>query len=127
MLSTIAAIIFTALSALVGAFQLALVCGAPWGEVTLGGRYKGALPKRIRVVAVVSAVLIFGFAVIVLARTGLAFLDLTTISSKLIWGVVAYFLLGSLLNYITPSKRERALWFPIVAAMLACSLIVALL
>jgi hypothetical protein len=125
MLTTIAALIFTVLSALVGVFQLALVFGAPWGEVTLGGRYKGALPKHIRVAPAVSAVLIFGFAVIVLARAGLAFYDLKSLSAKLIWGVAAYCFLGSLMNYITPSKRERVLWFPIVAAMLICSLLVA--
>jgi hypothetical protein len=123
MLTTIASIIFTALSALVGVFQLALVFGAPWGEVTLGGRYKGALPKHIRVAPAVSAVLIFGFAVIVLARAGLAFYE--AFSAKLIWGVAAYCFLGSVMNYITPSKRERALWFPIVAVMLICSLLVA--
>jgi hypothetical protein len=123
---TIAAIIFTALSAFVGAFQLALVFGAPWGEVTLGGRYKGALPNRIRAAPAVSAVLILGFAVIVLARAGLAFFDLGPLSVKLIWGVAAYCLLGSLMNYLTPSKRERALWFPVVAVMLICSLLVAL-
>jgi hypothetical protein len=66
MLTAIAAIIFTALSVLVGVFQFALVFGAPWGEVTLGGRYKGALPKHIRAAPAVSAVFIFGFAVIVL-------------------------------------------------------------
>lgn len=126
MLNTFAAIVFTALSALVGGFQLALSIGAPWGEVTLGGRYKGALPRRLRVVSVASAILIFGFAVIVLARAGLGFAELKSLSSKLIWAVAAYCLAGSFLNYFTPSKRERALWFPIVAVMSICSLLVAL-
>jgi hypothetical protein len=126
MLSTIAAVVFAALSTSVGVFQLALVFGAPWGQVTLGGRYEGTLPRHVRAAPAVSAVLIFGLALIVLTRAGLVFFDLKFLSAKLIWGVVAYCLLGSLLNYITPSKRERALWFPVVAVMSMCSLIVAL-
>lgn len=125
MLTTLAAVLFTSLSALVGGFQFALVFGAPLGEYTLGGRYNGALPTRIRVVPAVSSVLSVSFAVTVLSRAGLAFVDLQLLSAKLIWAVTAYCLLGSLLNLITKSKRERALWFPIVATMLVCSLIVA--
>ena len=126
MLSTIAAIAFTALSTVVVVFQLALAFGAPLGDVTMGGRYRGALPRHIRVVPALSAVLITGFAAVVLARAGMAFVELQVLSTKLIWVVVAYCAVGSLANYITPSKWERALWFPMVAVMLACSLIVAL-
>ena len=125
MLTAIAAILFTALAAFVAAFQLALVVGAPWGEVTLGGRYRGALPARMRIAALFSAILLTGFAVIVLARAELAFVGLRSLSSKLVWAVAAYCLAGSVLNYITPSKRERALWFPVVVAMLVCCLCVA--
>jgi FtsH-binding integral membrane protein len=96
------------------------------GALTLGGRYEGALPSRTRFPPAVSAFLICGFAAIVLACAGLAFTQFQSVSNKLIWGVVAYCLLGSLVNFITPSKRERALWFPVVAVMLVCSLVVAL-
>jgi hypothetical protein len=125
MLSTIAALVFIALATLVGVFQLALVLGAPWGDATMGGRYKGAIPRHIRVVPLASAVLIFFFLVIVITRAGLALVDFRSLSTKLIWAVVSYCLLGALLNFATPSRRERTLWFPVVAGMLVCSLIVA--
>jgi hypothetical protein len=92
----------------------------------MGGRYKGSLPPQIRIAPVLSVVLIVGFAIIVLSRAELAFLGLANLSAKLIWGVVAYCSLGVVLNYFTPSERERALWLPVVAVMLACGLIVAL-
>jgi hypothetical protein len=92
----------------------------------MGGRYKGSLPPQIRIAPVLSVVLIVGFAIIVLSRAELAFPGLANLSAKLIWGVVAYCSLGVVLNYFTPSERERALWLPVVAVMLACSLIVAL-
>ena len=41
---TLAALVFGLLSLVVAAFQLALVLGAPWGEFTFGGRWRGALP-----------------------------------------------------------------------------------
>jgi hypothetical protein len=125
MLSTISALIFVSLSTLVGAFQIALVFGAPWGDATMGGRYKGAIPRRMRVVPLVSAALIFCFVVIVITRAGLGFVDFKSLSRKLIWVVVSYCLLGAFMNFATPSKRERTLWFPVVAVMLVCSLIVA--
>lgn len=125
MITTIAAIAFVVLATLAALFQLALVAGAPWGEVTLGGRYKGALPPRMRAAPLVSAVVLLAFAAVVLARAELAFGSHGG-ASRLIWVVVAYCVLGSLMNFVTPSKRERALWLPVVAAMLACSLVVAL-
>jgi hypothetical protein len=126
MLDTLAAILFAVLSTLVCVFQIALVLGAPWGELTRGGRYKGAIPYRMRFVPMVSLVLIGGFAVIMLSRAGVAFLDLGARSAGLVWVVVAYCTLGVLANYFTPSRRERIFWLPVVSVMLACSLIVAL-
>ena len=39
-------------------FQLALAFGAPWGEFTQGGRFKGTLPLSGRILAVLSLSLI---------------------------------------------------------------------
>jgi hypothetical protein len=126
MLSTVAAIGFAVLASAVIVFQLALVLGAPWGELTLGGRYRGALPLRLRAVPLASAVLIGGFSAIVLARAGLAFASLQGASGSLVWFVVAYCAAGVLANAATPSRRERALWLPVVGAMLLASAVVAL-
>lgn len=121
-----AAWFFAALSLGVAAFQVALALGAPWGEWTLGGRYRGALPPRVRGVPVVSAVLLASFAAVVLSRAGVAFPALAGVSDTAVWAVVAYCALGTVANAITPSRRERALWLPVVVGMLASSLRVAL-
>jgi hypothetical protein len=120
------AIFFALLTALAVAFQLALACGAPWGEFTLGGKYRGQLPGAVRIVPIVSALLLAGFALIVLARAGLAFGDLMAASRWSVWIVVAYCLVGCVANFFTPSRRERLLWFPIVVLMFASSTIVAM-
>jgi hypothetical protein len=125
-MSDVAAILFAALAAVAVAFQLALACGAPWGEFTLGGKYRDQLPQRARLIPVVSAALLLGFALIVLARAGLAFANLRAASQHLIWFVVGYCVLGSVANAITPSRRERALWLPVLVLMLGSSTVVGL-
>ena len=47
------AYLFFALSVFIAAFQLALAFGAPLGEFTLGGKYPGKLPPKIRVLTLV--------------------------------------------------------------------------
>ncbi|MEI7444661.1 MAG: hypothetical protein WCK28_07210 [Burkholderiales bacterium] len=125
---TVAAIVFALLALVVAAFQLALVVGAPWGEFTLGGRWRGALPPAVRAIPLVSAVLLIAMAVVVAVRAGL-FADPTFSASAAAgwtWAVVAYCAVGSIANAATPSRRERMLWLPVVLGMLASSLIVAL-
>jgi hypothetical protein len=126
MLTNIAAHVFTTLAILVVAFQIALAMGAPWGHLTMGGKFQGKLPQRMRGVAVFSAVLLVVFALIVETRAGFLFPQFYALSKGLIWVVVAYCALGVVMNAITPSKSERALWLPVVLGMLACSLIVTL-
>lgn len=122
----IAAYIFIISTAIVIAFQFALICGAPWGELTLGGRWRGALPLHVRLVAAFSLALLLGFGLFVFARAQIAFLGLHEYAAVGTWVVVGYCVLGCVANAATPSPRERRLWLPVVACMLGSSLIVAL-
>lgn len=120
-----AARIFIALTALVIAFQIALAAGAPWGELTMGGAFPGALPLRMRVAAVGSVVLLSAFSAVVAARAGLAFPRWRGAAGRLIWGVVTYTVIGVVLNAVTPSSRERMVWLPVALALAWCALVVA--
>ncbi|MET0855313.1 MAG: hypothetical protein ABWY27_01070 [Telluria sp.] len=122
--SNLAAVVFALLTSVVVLFQVALVSGAPWGEFTLGGEYPGKLPRRIRIVSIFSAILLAAFAAVVLARAGMAFLPIWEASQWMIWWVVGYCVVGTVLNLNTPSRRERALWSPVVILMLLSSLVV---
>ena len=90
----VAAIVFLALVLVVVVFQLALVAGMPWGELTWGGKFTGKLPGSMRVVTFISAVLLVAFGMIVSIRAGVLFPDWQPISRTLIWFVVAYCILG---------------------------------
>ena len=117
---------FPTLTAIAALFQLALALGAPWGAYTLGGRFKGKLPPRMRLVAVLQIVLLLVFALIVPARAGLGLGQLYPASRVAIWFVAAFFALGSLANLATLSKGERLIWGPANVLMLIASIMVAL-
>ena len=123
--ATIAARVFLVLTGVVVAFQLALVAGAPWGELTMGGAFPGRLPPRMRFAALGSAVLLAAFGAIVAARAGLALPGWERASRRLIWAVVAYAVVGVVLNAATPSAGERAVWLPVALVLAACALVVA--
>jgi len=126
MMQTIAAHVFAALASIVFCFQVAVVLGAPWGHLTLGGRYSGRLPGRMRGFAAFSALLIALFAAMVLSRAGLVLPGCESAARIGIWFVFGYSVLGILMNAMSKSRWERILWIPVTALMLVSSLIVAI-
>jgi hypothetical protein len=122
----IAAWAYAGVSAGVVAFQLALAAGMPWGEFAMGGAFRGAFPPAMRAAAVVQAALIALEVVVVLARAGVILPRWARVSRWLIWVIVVMGGIALVLNTITPSARERAIWAPVAAILLAASLTVAL-
>jgi len=125
MIRTVATFVFVALASMVFCFQIALVLGAPWGHLTLGGRYAGRLPIRTRGFAAFSALLIAAFAAIVLSRGGLVLPGCESAARIGIWFVVGYSAVGIFLNAMSKSRWERILWIPVSVLMLVCSFVVA--
>lgn len=124
-MTEIAAVLFCLLAVMACTFQLALVAGAPWGAFTLGGRWQGALPVRVRGLALLSFFLLAVFATVVAARAGLAFKALQPHAANLAWVVVCYCAIGAVANLATPSRCERAVWLPVALCMLVLSSVVA--
>jgi cytochrome bd-type quinol oxidase subunit 2 len=121
-----AALVYTAVSAVVVAFQLALAMGAPWGAYAMGGAFPGRYPPPMRVAAVVQAVVIAALALVVLSTAGLAALAIAEAAPWLIWLVVAVMALGVVMNAISRSAGERRIWVPVTLVMVVSSLVVAL-
>jgi hypothetical protein len=122
----IAALVYTIISAGVIVFQLALAAGMPWGQYAMGGAFPGQFPPELRVAAVVQAVLLAALAGVVLSRAGVALDGWSTASRWSIWIVVGFSALSLVLNLITPSAGERAIWAPVAAFMLISSVTVAI-
>jgi phosphoglycerol transferase MdoB-like AlkP superfamily enzyme len=122
---TLSAQIFTVLTGIVIIFQACLAVGMPWGAASMGGKYPGKYPPKMRIVALVNIVVLMFLAIIVLSKAGLLFPQLLPFSKIAIWFVVVFLLLGSVMNSITPSKIER-IWAPVAFIQFITSLIVAL-
>jgi hypothetical protein len=126
-LASIAAEILVVIAVGVAAFQACLALGAPWGEWAFGGQHVGVLPRRYRASSALSLI-VYALQATLYAQfagwigEGLPAAALTWLS----WVFVAFFALGTLMNALSRSKRERALWTPIVAFSLLCAFIVAL-
>ena len=121
-----AALLYAAVSAGVIAFQLALAAGAPWGAYAMGGAFPGQFPPALRIAAVVQAALIAGMAAVVMSRAGLVLSGWSRASRRLVWVAVAFSAVSLVLNVITPSAGERAIWAPVALLLLASSVAVAI-
>ena len=99
---------------LVAALQVALVLGAPWGEYTQGGGTGGALAGSGRIVAAVSCLLSILMAGAILARAGEGPLRRLPprVVTVLAWITMVFAIITVVLNLITRSTAERALWAP---------------
>ena len=126
MLITYLSITFLLIILFVILFQLALVLGAPWGEYTMGGKFSGKLPLKIRIAVLLQLFVLILFSFIVLAKTQMAFQQYQNFGRIGMWVIVGFFVLGTILNLATPSKKERNLWGPVNVIALIISVIIAL-
>ena len=125
-LRRLAALLYVIISFGVVAFQIALAAGAPWGAFAMGGSFPGQFPPALRISALIQAVLLVGLAMIVLARANLILPSWSRVSRWLVWLAVGFSALSLVLNLITPSAGERAIWAPTAFLLLISSGIVAL-
>jgi len=109
-----AATLYSVIVAFVVLFQFCLIGGAPWGRLTQGGQHDGALPASGRIVAGISVPLLIFMAAGIDSAAG-TFPHWPLWTGWLALGVQS---LGTLMNWITPSRPERRLWGPITSVML---------
>jgi hypothetical protein len=124
-LRRMAALVYAIISSGIVAFQIALAAGAPWGAFAMGGAFPGQFPPALRIAALIQATLLAGMAAVVLARAGLILPGWSRVSRWLVWFVVAFAAVSLVLNLITPSAGERAIWAPAAFLLLISSGIVA--
>lgn len=118
-------LLFSILTGIVILFQAGLAIGMPWGAASMGGKFPGKYPPKMRIVALINIALLLGMMLIVFTKVGILFPELLPVAEKAIWGVVVFFLAGTILNILTPSKIER-IWTPVALGAFVCSLIIAL-
>lgn len=124
--ATVSASIFCFFTTIIVVLQLALALGAPWGGFAMGGKYPEGFPPKMRVAALVQLLLLLFVALIVLIRAGLVLGEYLEIARSAVWFVVALLAVSSILNIITPSKKERMVGGPIAIILLITSVLVAI-
>ena len=125
-MSSVAAHIFALLIFVVVLFQLALMLGAPWGNVAMGGRFHGKFPPIMRIAALIQGLVLGVIGFIVLIRGQVLNSNLYEITEIAIWVVVTLMGLSLVMNLVTPSRWERIIWAPVLVVLFTCSVVVAL-
>lgn len=123
----VAAIVTAVLLALLVFFQIALAAGAPFGRAAYGGQ-SAVLRPSLRISSVVAAVLWSVAALVVLRRGGVTgWAPLPDIwLGVTVWVLVALGVVAVIMNAITPSALERAIWLPFSILLLGGMLTVAI-
>ena len=105
-----------------------LICGLPLGEFSMGGRFGKVWSPKVRVIAI-SQLLTQCFALYIILAGGAIlpyFINLTV--TRVICYVFASFFLGNtIMNAISPSKKEKFVMTPMSLAAFVCFLITAIL
>jgi hypothetical protein len=121
----LAALVVATLMGCLVVFQALLAAGVPWGKVAYGGQ-SAELPVSLRVSSGVAAGVWTLLGLIVLRRAGVIRLSLVPTGwlRGVSWIIVALLAVSVVLNGITPSPWERAIWLPVSVLMLAGMLVV---
>ena len=109
MLSILGAVLF----GIIAIMTVLVACGLPLGEFTMGGQHK-ILPKKFRVMAVISVVIQI-FAMIIILQAG-GFISLWlpfTVTKYICLFFAAYLTLNTIMNMISKSKKEKYVMTPI--------------
>lgn len=100
----------SALLGVLGGFQVALACGAPWGRAAYGGGHAGVLPPNLRATSGAAAALYAGLVAATMAPAA-PWRTVTLTAASALMGA------GTVANAASRSAVERALWTPAAAAL----------
>ena len=127
MISTVCSIIGALLLLAVAIMEVLLIIGLPLGEFTMGGRHK-VLPPMYRIFAALSIILQLFGAAMLLQGGGLMNMWFAGKVIKIICFVFAgFFAVNTIMNIISPSKKEKYVMTPLAAIEACCFAVTAFL
>ena len=90
-----------------------VACGLPLGEFTMGGQHR-ILPKKLRVVAVISvAIQIFAMIIILQAGSFIPLWFSFKITKYICFFFATYLSLNTIMNMLSKSRKEKYVMTPI--------------
>ena len=127
MISTVCSIIGAVLLLAVAIMEVLLIIGLPLGEFTMGGSHK-VLPPMYRIFAASSIILQLFGAAMLLQGGGLMNMWFAGRVIKIICFVFAgFFAVNTIMNIISPSKKEKYVMTPLAAIEACCFAVTAFL
>ena len=121
MFSILGAVLF----GVIAIMTVLVACGFPLGEFTMGGQHK-ILPKKFRVMAVISVAIQIFAMIIILQAGGFISLWLSFKVTKYIcFFFAAYLSLNTIMNMISKSRKEKYIMTPLSLIAGICSWITA--
>ena len=122
MFSILGAVLF----GVIAIMTVLVACGLPLGEFTMGGQHK-ILPKKFRVMAVISVAIQIFAMIIILQAGGFISLWLSFKVTKYIcFFFAAYLSLNTIMNMISKSRKEKYIMTPLSLIAGICFWITAL-
>ena len=116
MFSILGAVLF----GVIAIMTVLVACGLPLGEFTMGGQHK-ILPKKFRVMAVISVGIQIFAMIIILQAGGFISLWLSFKVTKYIcFFFAAYLFLNTIMNLISKSKKEKYVMTPLSVIVAIC-------
>ena len=116
MFSILGAVLF----GVIAIMTVLVACGLPMGEFTMGGQHK-ILPKKFRVMAVISVAIQIFAMIIILQAGGFISLWLSFKVTKYIcFFFAAYLSLNTIMNMISKSRKERYVMTPLSLIATIC-------
>ena len=107
------AILGAVLFGVIAIMTVLVACGLPLGEFTMGGQYK-ILPKKFRVMAVISVAIQIFAMIIILQAGGFISLWLSFKVTKYIcFFFAAYLFLNTVINMISKNRKEKYVMTPL--------------
>ena len=121
----VSSIIVAIILVCIAGFQVLLSLGYPLGEFAMGGYHK-VLPRKLRIVSAVNAVILLFMALVFLQHArfieGFHFLS----TNILVWVITIFLGLNTIANLFSRSKKERNTMTPLSGFTFLLCLIIAL-
>ena len=107
--------------------SILLICGLPLGEFSMGGRFGKIWPPKIRLLGVTQLLTqLFALYIILAAGVVVPYFINFNVTRVICYVFAAFFFFNTLLNAISPSKKEKYVMTPMSLGAMICFLITAI-
>ncbi len=107
--------------------SILLICGVPLGEFSMGGRFGKKWPPKIRLLALTQLLSqLFALYIILSAGAIIPYFFNNDVTRVVCYVFAVFFFFNTVMNIISPSKKEKFVMTPMSLGAAVCFLITAI-